>query len=140
MKSNHRILSQLVLVLILLFCEIVHAQAEIGFYRNFYDFGDIHSGDIKEIDFHFTNFSDDDLIIVDARGDADITVSYPRNRPIARGRLNSIKVRLHTTSYGVSKSMVAGIKIQETITISSNSTRGRDVVRIKARVFLPELT
>ena len=97
------------------------------FDRVSHDFGTIKEGETVETKFTFTNTGKSDLIIVDARGSCGCTVpKYPKNTPIAPGEGDEITVRFD--------SMVKPNLQQKTVTISANTSSGREMLRIKAMV------
>ena len=97
------------------------------FDRVSHDFGTIKEGETVETEFTFTNTGKSDLIIVDARGSCGCTVpKYPKNTPIAPGDGGVIAVRFDSSGKPNLQ--------QKTVTISANTSRGREMLRIKAMV------
>ena len=97
------------------------------FDRVSHDFGTIKEGEAVETEFSFTNTGKSDLIIVDARGSCGCTVpKYPKNTPIAPGESETIKVRFDSNGKPNLQ--------QKTVTISANTSSGREMLRIKAMV------
>ena len=97
------------------------------FDRVSHDFGTIKEGETVETEFTFTNTGKSDLIIVDARGSCGCTVpKYPKNTPIAPGESEVIKVRFDSSGKPNLQ--------QKTVTISANTSSGREMLRIKAMV------
>ena len=92
-----------------------------------HDFGIIKEGETVETVFNFTNTGKSDLIIVDARGSCGCTVpKYPKNTPIAPGEAGIISVRFDSSGKPNLQ--------QKTVTISANTSSGREMLRIKAMV------
>jgi hypothetical protein len=77
--------------------------------------------------FAFTNTGDADLIIVDARGSCGCTVpQYPKNTPLAPGATGEIVVSFDSSNK-------PGLQ-QKTVTLSTNTATGREMLRIKSDV------
>ena len=92
-----------------------------------HDFGTINEGDKVTTKFSFTNTGNSDLIIVDARGSCGCTVpEYPKNTPIAPGQSQTISVNFDSSNK-------PGIQ-QKSVTLSANTSSGREMLRIKANV------
>ena len=97
------------------------------FDRTEHDFGTINEGDVVETSFAFTNTGNSDLMILDARGSCGCTVpEYPKNTPIAPGATGEILVSFDSSNK-------PGMQ-QKTVTLSTNTDRGREMLRIKAMV------
>ena len=68
-----------------------------------------------------------DLIILDARGSCGCTVpEYPKNTPIAPGETREIKVKFDSANKPGNQT--------KTVTLTNNTERGRDILRIKTMV------
>ena len=92
-----------------------------------HDFGTINEGDKVTTKFSFTNTGNADLIIVDARGSCGCTVpEYPKNTPIAPGQSQTITVNFDSSNK-------PGLQ-QKSVTLSANTSSGREMLRIKANV------
>jgi len=66
-------------------------------------------------------------MILDARGSCGCTVpEYPKNTPIAPGETRDIKVKFDSANKPGSQT--------KTVTITNNTERGRDIIRIKIMV------
>jgi hypothetical protein len=99
----------------------------MSFERAEHDFGTIKEGDIVETSFAFTNTGKSDLIILDARGSCGCTVpEYPKNTPIAPGETREIKVKFDSANKPGNQT--------KTVTLTNNTERGRDILRIKTMV------
>ena len=97
------------------------------FEKSSHDFGTINEGDQVTTKFSFTNTGNSDLIIVDARGSCGCTVpEYPKNTPIAPGQSQTITVNFDSNNK-------PGIQ-QKSVTLSANTSSGREMLRIKANV------
>jgi|TARA_B110000285_G_C15131313_1_gene623783 hypothetical protein len=92
-----------------------------------HDFGTINEGEKVITEFNFTNTGTEDLIIVDARGSCGCTVpEYPKNTPIAPGASGKIMVSFDSSNK-------PGIQ-QKSVTLSANTSSGREMLRIKSNV------
>ncbi len=99
----------------------------LTFDKKEYDFGTIKEGDVVETTFAFTNTGNSDLVILDARGSCGCTVpEYPKNTPIAPGESGSIKVKFDSANKPGNQS--------KTVTLTTNTERGRAILRIKTMV------
>jgi hypothetical protein len=97
------------------------------FDRTEHDFGTINEGDAVETSFSFTNTGNSDLMILDARGSCGCTVpEYPKNTPIAPGETRDIKVKFDSANKPGNQT--------KTVTLTNNTERGRDIIRIKTMV------
>lgn len=103
------------------------AVAAMSFDKTVHDFGTINEGKTVQTTFTFTNTGQADLIIVDARGSCGCTVpNYPKNTPIAPGGTGEIVVSFDSNNKPNMQ--------QKTVTISANTSSGRETLRIKAMV------
>ena len=101
------------------------ATAAMAFDKTLHDFGTIKEGETVQTTFTFTNTGKTDLIIVDARGSCGCTVpKYPKNTPIAPGASGEILVSFDSNNKPNMQ--------QKTVTISANTSSGRETLRIKA--------
>ena len=97
------------------------------FNKTNHDFGTINEGDKVTTEFSFTNTGSADLIIVDARGSCGCTVpKYPKNTPIKPGQSETITVNFDSSNK-------PGMQ-QKSVTLSANTSSGREMLRIKANV------
>lgn len=107
--------------------EAPNATAVMSFNKTEHDFGTIKEGETVQTTFTFTNTGQADLIIVDARGSCGCTVpNYPKNTPIAPGATGEILVSFDSNNKPNMQ--------QKTVTISANTSSGRETLRIKAMV------
>ena len=101
--------------------------AEITFDRIFHDFGNVNEGEIVKTVFTFTNTSENDLYIVDARGSCGCTVpKYPKNVAIKPGESGEIEVNFDTTGRPNLQ--------QKMIKVSANTSTSGEMLRIQAFV------
>ena len=97
------------------------------FEKTSHDFGTIKEGDKVTTQFSFTNTGKSDLIIVDARGSCGCTVpKYPKNVAIKPGQSETITVSFDSNNK-------PGMQ-QKSVTLSANTSSGREMLRIKANV------
>lgn len=97
------------------------------FEKTTHDFGTINEGDKVTTQFSFTNTGKADLIIVDARGSCGCTVpKYPKNVAIKPGQSETITVSFDSNNK-------PGMQ-QKSVTLSANTSSGREMLRIKANV------
>ena len=101
--------------------------AEITFDRIFHDFGNVNEGEIAKTVFTFTNTSENDLYIVDARGSCGCTVpNYPKNVAIKPGESGEIEVNFDTTGRPNLQ--------QKMVKVSANTSTSGEMLRIQAFV------
>jgi len=101
--------------------------AEITFDRIFHDFGNVNEGEMAKTVFTFTNTSENDLYIVDARGSCGCTVpKYPKNIAIKPGKTGEIEVNFDTTGRPNLQ--------QKMVKVSANTSTGGEMLRIQAFV------
>ena len=101
--------------------------AEITFDRIFHDFGNVNEGEMAKTVFTFTNTSENDLYIVDARGSCGCTVpKYPKNVAIKPGETGEIEVNFDTTGRPNLQ--------QKMVKVSANTSTGGEMLRIQAFV------
>ena len=99
----------------------------MSFDKTLHDFGTIQEGETVETIFTFTNSGKSDLIIVDARGSCGCTVpKYPKNTDIKPGQSETITVSFDSSNK-------PGMQ-QKSVTLSANTSSGREMLRIKANV------
>lgn len=95
-----------------------------------HDFGKVAQGDKVETIFTLTNVGDSDLIVSNAKGSCGCTVpNWPREA-IAPGQSADIKVEFNSRGKKNNTS--------NTVTLTTNTESGKEVVRIKAFVEVPE--
>ncbi|MEN1786366.1 MAG: DUF1573 domain-containing protein [Bacteroidota bacterium] len=91
-----------------------------------HDFGTIEERSPQETVFKFTNTGNAPLIITDAKSSCGCTVpQYPKNTPIAPGESGELLVKFN----GSGKNQVT-----KTVTVTANTEKGSELLRIKAFV------
>ena len=93
------------------------------------DYGKIENGSNGERVFVFTNVGNAPLIIDKVKGSCGCTVPTKPEGPIMPGETGEIKVKYDTKRTG---------GFSKTVTITSNATEPRKVVRVKGIVLKPE--
>lgn len=95
-----------------------------------YDFGNIKQGDKVETTFNLTNIGKGDLVITKAIGSCGCTVpDYPKEA-VKPGESAEIKVVFNSNG--------KKNKTTNTVTLTTNTEKGNEIVRIKAFVEVPE--
>ncbi|MEM1337956.1 MAG: DUF1573 domain-containing protein [Bacteroidota bacterium] len=98
----------------------------MSFDKSEHDFGTIMVGTPQETIFTFKNTGNAPLIITDARSSCGCTVpQYPKNTPIGPGETGELLVKFN----GSGKNQVT-----KTITVTANTEKGSELLRIKAFV------
>lgn len=96
------------------------------FEKSEHDFGTIANGAPQETTFAFTNTGNAPLIITNATSSCGCTVpEYPKNTPIAPGESGELLVKFNGSGLN---------QVTKTITVSANTTKGTELLRIKAFV------
>ncbi len=91
-----------------------------------HDFGVIEQGAAQETVFTFTNTGNAPLIITNATSSCGCTVpEYPKNTPIEPGQSGEMLVRFNGSGQN---------QVTKTITVSANTAKGSEILRIKAFV------
>jgi len=99
----------------------------LTFSKNEYDFGTINEGDIVETTFDFKNTGKSALIISNATSTCGCTVpEYPKE-PIPVGGTGSILVKFNSSGKPNQQNKV--------VTLTTNTTKGKETVVIKANVI-----
>ena len=92
-----------------------------------HDFGDINEGDVVETTFKFKNTGKSELIITKIKGSCGCTVPSNWDRkPIMPGQESEFTVKFNSKG--------KPNKQQKTVTLTCNTNKGREIVRIKAQV------
>lgn len=96
-----------------------------------HDFGTLKQGDAVETMFNFTNTGEKPLVIVGIKGSCGCTVpnDWPREA-IAPGASGKFSVKFNSRG---KKNLT-----QQTVTITANTEKGKEMVKIKAMVEVPE--
>lgn len=93
-----------------------------------YDFGTIDKGNPVEHKFTFTNTGKAPLVIVDAKSSCGCTVpEYSRN-PVAPGEKGELLVKYNASGTNA---------VTKSITITANTEKGKELLKIKAFVNAP---
>jgi len=98
----------------------------MSFDKSEHDFGVIEQGAAQETVFTFTNTGNAPLIITNATSSCGCTVpEYPKNTPIEPGQSGEMLVRFNGSGQN---------QVTKTITVSANTAKGSEIIRIKAFV------
>ncbi len=98
----------------------------MSFEKSEHDFGTIEQGAAQETVFKFTNTGEAPLIITDAKSSCGCTIpEYPKNTPVAPGASGEMLVRFNGSGQN---------QVTKTITVTANTAKGSEVLRIKAFV------
>ena len=96
------------------------------FERKIIDYGDIKKGADGTYVFKFKNVGKSPLIISNVKGSCGCTVPSAPKEPIMPGATSEIKVKYDTNRVGA---------ISKTITITSNASEPKKIIRVKGRVL-----
>ena len=97
----------------------------MSFEKSEHDFGTIEQGTPQETIFKFTNTGDAPLIITDAKSSCGCTVPNPPKDPIAPGDSGEMLVKFNGSGQN---------QVTKTITVTANTAKGSELLRIKAFV------
>ncbi len=106
--------------------EIKKGTASISFDSNVYDFGTVAEGDIVEKIFKVTNSGKTDLVITNAQATCGCTIPVWPKAPIKPGETADVKVKFNTNG--------KPNRQQKTVTLSTNTESGRELLTIKGMV------
>lgn len=98
------------------------------FEKSEHDFGTIQRGEAQETTFTFTNTGNAPLIITDAKSSCGCTVPNPPKEPIAPGETGELLVKFNGSGQN---------QVTKTITVTANTAKGSELLRIKAFVQAP---
>jgi uncharacterized protein DUF1573 len=90
-----------------------------------HDFGTIEQGTPQETVFIFTNTGNAPLIITNATSSCGCTVPNPPKEPIAPGEKGELLVKFNGSGQN---------QVTKTITVTANTAKGSELLRIKAFV------
>ncbi len=105
--------------------EAAKAVPVMTFEKAEHDFGTIEQGAAQETAFKFTNTGNAPLIITDAKSSCGCTVPNPPKDPIAPGESSELLVKFNGAGQN---------QITKTITVTANTEKGSELLRIKAFV------
>ncbi|MFS4467330.1 DUF1573 domain-containing protein [Maribacter sp. 2210JD10-5] len=105
--------------------EASKAVPVMSFEKSEHDFGTIEQGTPQETAFKFTNTGNAPLIITDAKSSCGCTVPNPPKDPIAPGESSELKVKFNGSGQN---------QVTKTITVTANTAKGSEMLRIKAFV------
>lgn len=106
--------------------EIKKGTALISFDKKEYNFGIVNEGDIVETTYLVTNSGKTDLVITNAKASCGCTVPVWPKEPIKPGKTGEIKVKFNTSG--------KPNRQQKTITLTTNTESGREVLILKGSV------
>ncbi|NQW36258.1 MAG: DUF1573 domain-containing protein [Flavobacteriales bacterium] len=98
----------------------------MSFDKKDFDFGTINENDVVETVFNFTNTGKTDLIITNASATCGCTIPEWPKEPIKPGGVGTIKVKFN--SRGKKN------KQNKTVTLSTNTRDGKELLKITAQV------
>jgi len=107
--------------------EIKKGTASISLDKKLYDFGTVNEGDIVETVFKVTNTGKTDLVITKATGSCGCTVPVWPKAPIKPGETGDVSVRFNTNG--------KPNRQQKTVTLTTNTESGREVLTLKGSVI-----
>lgn len=102
-----------------------NGHSKVTFDRTIHDFGNVENNEQVETEFEVTNDGDADLIIINAHASCGCTVPEYQKTPIKPGETSKIKVRFRTPAVG---------QQQKTVTLTTNTEKGDELLTIKANV------
>ncbi|MFT6369679.1 MAG: hypothetical protein ACJAUQ_001347 [Maribacter sp.] len=105
--------------------EAAKAVPVMTFDKAEHDFGAIEQGAAQETAFKFTNTGNAPLIITDAKSSCGCTVPNPPKGAIAPGESSELLVKFNGAGQN---------QITKTITVTANTEKGSEILRIKAFV------
>jgi hypothetical protein len=105
--------------------EAAKAVPVMTFDKAEHDFGTIEQGTPQETSFKFTNTGNAPLIITDAKSSCGCTVPNPPKDPIAPGESSELVVKFNGSGQN---------QVTKTITVTANTEKGSELLRIKAFV------
>lgn len=106
--------------------EISKGVPAITWDKEEHDFGTLDQGEKVETFFTLTNTGEGDLVITGARGSCGCTVPDWPKSPVKPGASAKIKVAFNSTG--------KKNKTTNTVTLTTNTEKGNEIVRIKAFV------
>ncbi len=110
--------------------KIVEGYPIIEWNKTEHDFGTIEQGEKVETIFTLTNVGKSDLVVTNAKGSCGCTVPEWPKEAIAPGESADIKVVFNSRSKKDNAS--------NTVTLTTNTEKGSEIIRIKAFVNVPD--
>ncbi|WP_405607619.1 DUF1573 domain-containing protein [Polaribacter sp. Asnod1-A03] len=107
--------------------EIKKGTALISLDKKIYDFGTVNEGEVVETVFKVTNSGKTDLVITNATGSCGCTVPVWPKAPIKPGETGDVSVRFNTNG--------KPNRQQKTVTLTTNTESGREVLTLKGSVI-----
>ena len=107
--------------------EISKGSAVIEFDQQTFDFGTVNEGDIVDAEFTVTNAGETDLIITKATPSCGCTVPIWPRQPIKPGESSKIIAKFNTKG--------KPNKQLKSVTLTTNTTKGREVLKITGNVI-----
>ena len=99
--------------------------AEIQFEKNFFDFGKVKVGEVKEVSLSFTNTGKKPLILDEVHSSCDCTTVEWSKAPVMPGQKGTIKATYTAKDPGM---------ISKRITVFSNAESYKNVLELKGHV------
>jgi len=107
--------------------EAMHNLPVMTFENDTYEFGTVNEGDEVDATFKFKNTGKGDLIITKAKASCGCTVpQWPKNKRIKPGEEGEITAKFRTLHKRNNET--------KTITLTTNTAKGKEVVRLKGFV------
>ncbi|MCF0210050.1 MAG: DUF1573 domain-containing protein [Bacteroidales bacterium] len=101
-------------------------QAEITFTELEYDYGEVVKGGDGMCEFVYKNTGKAPLMLTNVRSSCGCTIPSWSKEPLMPGKTAKIKVKYNTNNVGT---------INKSITVESNASNGRVVLKIKGKVI-----
>jgi uncharacterized membrane protein len=103
--------------------------AEMTFDKTSHDFGTINDGQAQETMFSYTNTGDTPLVVTDIKSTCGCTVPQGWSRqPLSPGESSQFTVKFNGKGAN---------KVSKTVTVTANTKKGRESVRISAFINNP---
>ncbi|MDB9712303.1 DUF1573 domain-containing protein [Flavobacteriaceae bacterium] len=103
--------------------------AEMTFDKTSHDFGIINDGQAQETMFSYTNTGDSPLVVTDIKSTCGCTVPQGWSRqPLSPGESSQFTVKFNGKGSN---------KVSKTVTVTANTKKGRETVRISAFINNP---
>ena len=104
--------------------------AEMTFDKTSHDFGTINDGQAQETMFSYTNTGDTPLVVTDIKSTCGCTVPQGWSRqPLSPGESSQFTVKFNGKGAN---------KVSKTVTVTANTKKGRETVRISAFINNPK--